>query len=142
MFVQIFASSACTGVVCTIGAAKRLEQLGHHLPRACADAADDARQRVDLLEEPARGDPLGRVCHEHVLADVKAAMLGQVAGHELGRSRRDGRAQDQRVPGREHPEQVVQRRADVAHVDLDVRERRRAERDHDVARAGGVGDAL
>ena len=42
------------------------------------------------------------------------------------------------MPGREHAEQVVERRADVAHVDLDVRERGRAERDHDLARARGV----
>ena len=46
------------------------------------------------------------------------------------------------MPGREHPQQVVQRRADVAHVDLDVRERRCSQRDHDLTRAGGVGDAL
>ena len=51
MLVQIFASSACTGVVCTIGAPKTLEQLGGELAGALADAADDARQRVDLLEE-------------------------------------------------------------------------------------------
>ena len=112
------------------------EQLRGDLAGARADAADDAGQRVDLLEEAPRGDPLRRVRDEHVLADLKAAVLGQIAGHELGRARRDRRAQDQRVPRREHPEQVVERRADVAHVDLDVRERRGAERDHDVPRAG------
>ena len=41
------------------------EQLRGDLARARADAADDARQRVDLLEEAPGGDPLGRVRDEH-----------------------------------------------------------------------------
>ena len=43
---------------------------------------------------------------------------------------------------RQHPQQVVERRADVTHVDLDVRERGSPERDHDVAPARGIGHAL
>ena len=39
-------------------------------------------------------------------------------------------------------EQVVERGADVGDVDLDVRERRRAERDDDVLGLRGVGDAV
>ena len=39
-------------------------------------------------------------------------------------------------------QQVVERRADVAHVDLDVREGRRPERDHDVLGLGRVGHAV
>ncbi len=46
------------------------------------------------------------------------------------------------MAGLQHSEQVVERRADVAHVDLDVREGGSAEREHDVARAGCVGDAV
>ena len=45
-------------------------------------------------------------------------------------------------PGRSTRQQVVERGADVAHVDLDVRERGRPERDHDVSRLRGVGDAV
>ncbi len=72
MFVQIFASSACTGVVCTIGAPNDAEQLRDDLAGARADAADDAGQRVDLLQEAPGGDPLGRVRDEHVLADLES----------------------------------------------------------------------
>ena len=79
---------------------------------------------------------------EHLLADLKAAMLGQVAGHEVGSAGRDRRAQYQAVSRRKHTQQVIERRADVAHVDLDVRERRRPERDHYVPRARAVGHAL
>ena len=39
-------------------------------------------------------------------------------------------------------QQVVQRRADAAHVDLDVRERRGAQRDHDVLGGRGVRHAV
>jgi hypothetical protein len=46
------------------------------------------------------------------------------------------------VPGLQDRQEVVERRADVAHVDLDVRERRRPDRDDDVLGAGGVGDAV
>ncbi len=99
-------------------------------------------QGVDLLEEATGGDALRSVRDEDVLADVEIAMLGQVAGNEVGRPRRDRRAQDQAVSRGEHPQQVVERRADVTHVDLDMREGRGAQRDHDVARARGVGDAL
>ena len=93
------------------------------LARALADAADDARQRPDLLQEAVGGDPLGHVGDEHVLADAEAAVLLQVAGHELGRAGGDRRAQDQQVALRAGRQQVVEHRADVAHVDLDVRER-------------------
>ncbi len=73
---------------------------------------------------------------------TQAAVLGEVARDELRCARGDGGAQHERVPGGEHPEQVVQHGADVAHVDLDVRERGGAERQHDVPRARGVGHAL
>ena len=39
-------------------------------------------------------------------------------------------------------QQVVDRRAHLAQVALDVRERRRPDRDHDVVRAGRVGRAV
>ena len=39
-------------------------------------------------------------------------------------------------------QQVVEHGADVAHVDLDVREARRAEREHDRARLRAVGGAV
>ena len=64
MFVQIFASSAWTGVVLTIGAPNRLNSFGRAVGRRLADAADDARQRRDLLQESAGGDPLRRVGDE------------------------------------------------------------------------------
>ena len=46
------------------------------------------------------------------------------------------------MAGAQVRQQVVERGADVAHVDLDVGERRRAERDDDVVGAGGVGGAI
>ncbi len=118
------------------------EQLRHDLPGAGADAADDAGQRVDLRQEAPRRDALGGVGHEHLLADLESPVLGQVAGHELGRAGCDRRAQDQRVPRGERTEQIVERRADVSHVDLDVREGGGAEGQHDVASLGGIDDAL
>ena len=87
MLVQIFASSAWTGVVSTTSDVVDVEQLAADLGRALADAADDLRQRVDLLEELAGGDALGRVGDEEVLADLEAALALQVAGDELGRAR-------------------------------------------------------
>ena len=80
--------------------AEDLEQVGRDLARALADAADDARQRVDLLEEAPGGDPLGHVGDEDVLADGQVAVLLEVAGDELGRARGDRRAQRDRVAGR------------------------------------------
>ena len=107
-----------------------------------ADPADDARQRLDLLEEAPGGDPLGRVRDEDVDAAHEPSVLGEVARDEVGRARGDRRAQDDRVAGAQVAEQVVQGRADVAHVDLDVRQRRRAERDDDVVGDRRVGDAI
>ena len=121
---------------------KDREQLRHDLARACVDAADDAWQRVDLLQEAPGRDALGGMRDENLLADLEATVLGEVAGDELGRPGRHGRAQDERVPGFEHPEQVIEGGADVAHVDLDVRERGSAEREHDVACSGGVGNPV
>src|SRR3712207_8252659 len=54
--------------------------------------------------------------------------------------RSDGRAQHDRVALAQMREQVVERGADVADVDLDVRERRRPERDDDVVGLRRVGD--
>ena len=100
MLVQIFASSACTGVVCTIGAPSALEQPRRALAGRLADAADDARQRPDLLQEAVGGDPLRHVRDEDVLADREAAVLLEVAGDELGRAGRDGRAQHEQLARR------------------------------------------
>ena len=87
MLVQIFASSACTGRGLHDLGAEDLEQLGRPRARALADAADDAGQRGDLLEEVVLGDPLGHVRDEQVLADAEAAPLLDVAGHPVGRAR-------------------------------------------------------
>ncbi len=121
---------------------EHLEQAGGGLGRAGPDPADDARQAVDLLEEAPGGDPLRRVGDEDLGADRKAAVLAQVAGHEVGRPGRDRRAEDQRVVGVEHREEVVEGLADVAHVDLDVGERRRAQGDHDVPGLRRVGHPI
>ena len=115
MLVQIFASSACTGVVCTIARAEHLEQLARRARvGVLVDAADDARQRRDLLDEVVLGDPLRHVRDEHVLADREAALLLEVAGDELGRAGRDRRAQHERLARAQHRQQVVEHRADVA----------------------------
>ena len=141
MFVQILTSSAWTGVVWTIGGAERLEQPPGALAGGFADAADDARQRPDLGHEAVGGDPLRHVGDEDVLAGGEAALLLEVAGHEVRRAGRDRRAQDEQLAGPQERQQVVEHRADVAEVDLDVREHRRAEREHDGVRLRGVGGA-
>jgi hypothetical protein len=78
----------------------------------------------------------------HVDAGAQAALALEVAGDEVGRAGRDRRAQDDRVAGAHMRQQVVERGADVAHVDLDVGERGGAERQHDRVGAGAVGDAV
>ena len=122
--------------------AEHREELTDDFARALADAANDARQRHDLLEEPSRRDALRRVRNEHFRADRQVAVLAQVAGDEVRRSGRDGGTQRQRVAGAQQRQEVVERAADVAHVDLDVRERRGPERDDDVPRRGGVRHAV
>ena len=87
MLVQIFASSACDRRGLDDLGAEHLEQLGGPGARALADAADDAGQRRDLLEEVVLGDPLRHVRDEQVLADPEAAPLLDVAGHPLGGAR-------------------------------------------------------
>ena len=72
----------------------------------------------------------------------RSEVLGDVARDEVGGARRDGRAQHDRLARPQVREQVVERRADVADVDLDVRERRRPERDDDVLRASRVRDRV
>ena len=100
--------------------AEHLEQLGRLRARSLAHAADDARQRGDLLQEVVLRDPLGHVRDEQLLAHLEAAPLLDVAGHPLGGARRDGRAQDQRVARAQHRQQVVEDAADLRDVDLDV----------------------
>ena len=135
MFVQIFASSAWTGVVCTISVPKTWNSSAARLAGALADAADDGRQRVDLLEEVVDRDALGHVRDEDVSPDVEAAALLDVAGEPVGGARPDGRAQDQRVALAQQRHQIVDHAADVGDVDLDVRERRRVQRQHDLIRS-------
>ena len=122
--------------------AEDLEQAADDRAGPLADAADDARQRDDLLEEAARGDALGAVGDEELGADVEAAVLGHVARDELGGARRDRRAERQRLARAQVGQQVVEDRADVAQVDLDVAEGRRPERDDDVVGLRRVGDAV
>jgi len=57
-----------------------------------------------ILEEAARGDPLGGVRNVYVLANAKVAVLGEVARHKLGRAGRHGRAQRESVPGPQGPQ--------------------------------------
>ena len=46
------------------------------------------------------------------------------------------------MPGPQQRQQVVDRRPDLAQVALEVKERRRSDRDHDVVGRGGVGRPL
>ena len=141
MLVQIFASSACTGVVCTIGAPSASNSRAARSPERLADAADDARQRPDLLQEAVGGDPLRHVRDEHVLADREAALLLQVAGDELGRAGRDRRAQHEQLARAQHA--AAGRRAPSGCRPCRSRcaKRRRAEREHDRVGSRGVGRA-
>src|SRR5439155_526382 len=108
------------------------------LARRRPDAADDARQRRDLLEEVVLRDPLRDVRDEQVLADREAAALLEVARDPLGRAGGDRRAQDDRLPGVEQRQELLEGAPYLGDVDLDVAERGRAEREHDVVgRRGG-----
>ncbi len=112
------------------------------LGRRVVDAADDAGEGRDLLEEPTGRDPLWGMGHKQVLAHPQPTLLLEIAGDELGGPRRDRRAQDQGLAGAQHREQVVHDGAHAPQIGLDVGERRGADRDHDVVGAGRVGCAL
>ena len=95
MFVQIFASSAWTGVVLTIGApntqntsAARSVEASPTPPMMHGSVVISSRNRPAAIRS-------GRVGDEHVLADPQAAALLDVAGDEVGRAWRDRRSQDQ-----------------------------------------------
>jgi hypothetical protein len=121
------------------GGAEHLEEPLAALARTVLDAADDARERPDLLEEAVRGDPLRAVGDEDVLAHREATVLLQVARHPFGRAGGNGRAQDDEVAVAHVREQRVEHGADVTHVDLDVGEGRGADGEHDRVGPGGVG---
>ena len=121
---------------------ERGERARGVLGRSLADATDDARERRNLLEEPARGDPLGGVSDVHVVAGAQPAALLQVPGDELRRARRDRRAQDQRVTRAQVREQVIDHGSDAAQVALQMRERRGPDGDHDVVRGRGLSRAV
>ena len=142
MFAQIFASSACTGVVCTIGASNTPNSSATTSPeRAPTPPTMHGSESISSRKRPAA--IRSGACATYTSSPIcKAAVLGQIARDELGRAGRHGRAQRERVPGFQRAEQVVQGGADVAHVDLDVREGGGAERDHDVLGAGGVDHPL
>ena len=77
------------------------------------------------------------------LPDLEVEVLLDVARDELGRAAaRSSSAARAECPGRSTGSRSSSDRADVAHVDLDVRERRRAEREDDRVGLGGVGGAL
>jgi hypothetical protein len=82
------------------------------------------------------------VGHEDVAPDLEVEVLLEIAGHEVGGARRNRRAQHEEVARTQHRQQVVEDRADVAHVDLDVRERRRPEGEDDRVGLPRVGGAL
>ena len=61
-------------------------QLAVRYLDALANAANDAGQCSNLLEELAGRDPLGNMRDEDVFANREVAMLAEVAGHEVGRA--------------------------------------------------------
>ena len=79
---------------------------------------------------------------EDVVADREAPVLLEIARAELGRPRRNGRAQHQQLTGREQRQQVVEHGADLAHVDLDVREGGGTDGQDDRLGIGSVGRAV
>src|SRR3712207_9227789 len=83
-------------------------------------AADDARQRPDLLHELVGGDALGDVGHEEVLADGEAAVLLEVARDELGGAGRDGRAQHERLVGVEEDRKSTRLNSSHANISYAV----------------------
>jgi hypothetical protein len=118
MLVQIFASSACTGVVVTIGAPSDSNSRAARSDYA-SPTPPTTHGSVPIGHEAVGGDPLRHVGHEDLLAHTEAAQLLQVAGHELGRPGGDRGAQHEQLPRRQDRQQVVEHRADVAEVDLD-----------------------
>ena len=74
-------------------AGERPEQLGRPLGGAVVVGADDLRQRVELLEGMALGDPLRAERHVD-----PAAALGEVLRDVAGRARVDGAAQGDQRP--------------------------------------------
>ena len=87
--MKSFASSASLVVVRMVLAASRGEQRLGPLGGRVGVGADDLRQRAELLERVALGDPL------RAERDVDAAAaLGEVLGDVAGRARVDGAAQD------------------------------------------------
>jgi hypothetical protein len=142
MFVQIFASSACTGVVCSM----RVPNTSNSSATTSPDRSPTPPTIVGSEAISSKNLPAairsGTVGDEDLAAHLEAPVLGQVARHELGRPRRDRRAQRERVAFSKVRQQQVEHAADVAQVDLDVGERRGAERDDDVPGGGRVADRL
>ena len=100
MLVQIFASSAWIGVVCTIGAPKTAKSS----PRPRPSARRRRRRCTAATRSPRRsGPPRSARARARRTRPRRSqvAVLAQVAGDELGRARRDGRAQrSSECPGR------------------------------------------
>ena len=124
------------------GGVEDAEQLSSALGGGLAGSAHDAGERVDLLDEPPTDDPLRTVNDEDVLVRTKATALLDVTRDELRRSGGHGRAEHDGMSWIQRRHEVVQRRADIPHVDFDVRERRRAQRQHDVAGPCCVGHGV
>ncbi len=103
------------------------------------DPADDAGQRADLLDEAVGRDAFRHVRDEQILADLEAAVLLEVARHEVGRPGSHSGSQDEQLARAQVGEQVVQDRPDGPHVDLDVRAARGAQGEHDRIGERGVG---
>ena len=97
---------------------------------------------MDLGQEAAFGDSLRGVRDIEVATGAETGTLRDVPGHELGRARGDRRAQDERCSSTQRREELIERGADIADVDLDVRERGRADGDDDVLRRAGIGEPI
>ena len=89
VFVNSFASSASLDVVRIVFVASCPNSSVARSRRDVVVRADDLRQRVELLERVALGDPLRAERH----VDPRAA-LGEMLRDVLGRARVDGAAQD------------------------------------------------
>ena len=98
MFVQIFASSAWTGVVCTIGAPKISNSCADALARRASPTPPTMHGSVSISSKkrPAAMRS-GAWATKTSSPTCEAAVLGEVAGDEVGRARRDRRAQHDRV---------------------------------------------
>src|SRR4029453_4444869 len=118
MFVQIFASSACTGVVWTISVPKISNSSAAFEP--------------ELSPTPPTTHGSVAISSRKWFSAIRSGTCETNRASPTRKPRRGGRGEDQGVARPEDRKQVVDHPAHVRDVDLDVHVRGRVERQDDV----------